>query len=113
MIPQFINSVVTIYMVVMQAIDLHTTSEAIKRGVGKEDNEVLAGLLNTDEQHAKKFWRLVVFKIVGALISIGIGVLGWFVSSEEAVVIAVIHAALAIYYTKIMINNWKLYRRVR
>ncbi len=103
------NLAIAAYMVVIQGIDLHTTSESIKRGVAREDNEVLADQLNTSEPWAVRFWRLAVWKIGAALISAAIGAVAWFMP-EYGELAAVCQTLLAIYYTRIMVSNWNIYQ---
>ena len=104
------NTLAALYMVIAQAIDLHTTSEALKHRVGKEDNEYLS-VLNQDISHAEKFWILTAAKLVGAGCSVLIAVIAW-LHPEFAVGAAVLNTALAIYYTRILINNWKIYESI-
>jgi len=101
------NGIAAAYMVIAQAIDLHTTSEAIKNKVGQEHNENLA-VLNSDAPHARKFWILTAAKLLGAGCSVLIAVIAW-LRPEFAVMAAVLNTVLAIYYTRILITNWKIY----
>ena len=104
------NVIVAVYMVVLQAIDLHTTSEGLKHKVAREDNENLAEL-NADGPHAGKFWLLAAWKIGAAVICVGIGVAAWFVP-EVREIAAVCQTLLAIYYTRIMVSNWRIYQSI-
>ena len=108
MILEIYNTVAAIYMVIAQAIDLHTTSEAIKHRVGKEENERLA-VLNAAGEHARKFWILTAAKLLGAGCSVLIAVIAW-MRPEFAVLAAVLNTALAVYYTRILITNWQIYK---
>ena len=104
------NLLVAVYMVVLQAIDLHTTSESLKRKVGREDNEHLSEL-NAEGPHAGKFWRLAAYKIGAALISVGMGATAWYVP-QYAELVAVLQTALAVYYTRVMVSNWRIYKSI-
>ena len=98
------------YLVILQGIDLHTTSEGLKHKVAREDNDHLADL-NADGPHAGKFWRLAAYKIGAALISVGMGVTAWYVP-QYAELVAVLQTALAIYYTRVMVSNWRIYKSI-
>ena len=99
--------------VAIQVIDLHTTSEVIKRGLGSERNEVLS-FLNQDDSHASKFWRLAGIKglavLLGAIPAGGVwwlagaGQLGWTIAVMAAQI------ACVIYYVRILLGNWAIYR---
>lgn len=102
------NVLAAVYMVIAQATDLHTTSEALKHKVGKEDNDNLA-VLNAAGEHARKFWILTAAKFLGAGCSVFIAAIAW-LRPEFGALAAVLNTALAIYYTRILINNWKIYR---
>ena len=110
MILEIYNTVAAIYMVIAQAIDLHTTSEDIKNKVGQEDNENLS-VLNSDAPHARKFWILTAAKLVGAGCSILIALIAW-LHPELEVAAALLNTTLAVYYTRILINNIKIYRGI-
>ena len=60
----------------VQAIDLHTTIEAIKYGVGYETNSRLQ-FLNGDLSIGQKFWHLAVIKGLCAAIVAWILFLAW------------------------------------
>ena len=104
------NVLAAIYNVIAQAIDLHTTSEGIKNKVAKEGNENLA-VLNSDIPHSRKFWILTAAKLLGAGCSVLIAVIAW-MRPEFAVLAAVLNTALAIYYTRILITNWQIYKGI-
>ena len=104
------NVLVAAYMVVLQAIDLHTTSEGLKHKVAREDNDNLADL-NAEGPHAGKFWLLAAYKIGAALLSVGMGVTAWYVP-QYAELVAVLQTALAVYYTRVMVSNWRIYKSI-
>ena len=106
------NVLIAAYNVAIQGVDLHTTSEGIKHGVGKEDNERLAEVLNSDRPHAVKFWYLARIKILGTVCCAGIGVIAWCMPDLRAF-LAVLQSMLAIYYTPVMVSNWRIYSRAR
>jgi len=102
------NVLAAAYMVIAQAIDLHTTSEGLKHKVAREDNDNLAAL-NAEGPHAKKFWILTAAKIVGAGCSVLIAAIAW-LRPEFGALAAVLNTILAIYYTRILITNWQIYK---
>lgn len=110
MILAIYNLAVAAYMVVLQAIDLHTTSEALKRKVAREDNDNLEDL-NADGPHSGKFWLLAAYKIGAALLSVGMGATAWYVP-QYAELVAVLQTALAVYYTRVMVSNWRIYQSI-
>jgi len=110
MILEIYNTVAAIYMVIAQAIDLHTTSEGLKHKVARESNENLA-VLNEDGPHARRFWILTAAKLLGAGCSVLIAVIAW-LRPEFGALAAVLNTALAVYYTRILITNWNIYKGI-
>lgn len=102
------NLCAAVYLVILQGIDLHTTSEVLKRKLGIEGNPYLAGQLNTDEQHSEKFWRLAAYKLAASALCIAIGAVGWFVAGQAAYAATGL-TLLAVWYTYVALNNLKLY----
>lgn len=97
------------YNVVLQVFDLHTTSDVLKRKTGIEANPVLGWFLNSAALTQAKFWFLAAVKLVAAAACAMIGITGWFVS-EYAVAAAVILTLLGVFYTKVVVSNWKIYK---
>lgn len=96
------------YNVVLQGFDFHTTSESLKRKIAREANENL-DMLNADGPHAGKFWKLAWIKVGCAALCALIGAVGWFYP-EYAVASSVILTVLGLFYTKIILSNWKIYK---
>ena len=95
--------------VAIQLVDWHTTSEVLKYGIGYESSKVLGWLLNTKEEHAKKFWRLAAIKL-GCIALICM--IAWF--GVERTTYPVVSLALLIgiaaWYAPIMVSNWKIWK---
>lgn len=100
--------------VAIQVMDLHTTSEVIKRGLGSERNEVLS-FLNQDDSHAGKFWQLMLVKGLAVVLGCIPPAAVWWLEQEWQgdLVLAVVAGQLlcVIYYVRILLGNWAIYTR--
>lgn len=109
MLVAYYCAIAAVYNVVLQVFDLHTTSDVLKRKTGMEANPVLGWFLNSAASMQAKFWFLATVKLVAATACAMVGVTGWFVS-EYAVTAAVILTLLGVFYTKVVVSNWKIYQ---
>ena len=105
------NLLITVYMVVLQVLDLHTTSEVLKHNAGVERNEKLA-FLNALGPHADKFWKLVTYKILASAMSVGIYIITLYVPEQSALA-AILQTIMAIYYSHIIASNIAIYRTIK
>ena len=104
-------SIVTALNVLMQLVDLHSSSEPFKRGFAHETNELLAKYLNdTSRPWAPRFWILVSVKAVCiALLVLPL----FFVSDFNGVTWMIAfgaHAFVADRYFPQMRKNWAIYQ---
>lgn len=101
----FLTAVIALLLL----LDLHTTSEIIKRGAGSEANPVLEGVLNAGTPWHKRFWILAAIKFV----SIAAIVAGaWYARNEELT--PYILAILASFYAYIvLVNNLPIYLKAK
>lgn len=99
--------------VAFQIIDLHTTSELIKRNAAQEATAWMARHLNNASvPWARRFWALAAVKLLCAAAVILIAVIAWQLPVHYSPVFFALEAALAWQYGRQMRLNWALYKKL-
>lgn len=94
----------------LQTVDLHTTSELLKHGYGREANPRLGRYLNDPERPEDfKFWLLVAVKAGCAAAVVTPAVIAWNLPVRYAPPFALMEVFLAWTYGRQMLLNWTLY----
>lgn len=88
------------FLTLMQVWDLYTTTDALKRGYGKETNPLLKRLLKAADEDTT-FWRLFYVKLV-VLVAL------WFTQPGAAWL-----AGIVVLYAYVLVNNTKLWWKNR
>jgi hypothetical protein len=95
--------------VALQAVDLHTTSELLKHGYGREANPRLGKYLNDPGRpEDAKFWLLVAVKLACAVAAAAPAVIAWQMPNI-APAMAAAELWIAWVYGRQMRVNWALY----
>ena len=96
--------------VAFQAVDLHTTSELLKHGYGREANPRLGKYLNDPGRpEDSKFWLLAAVKLVCVVSVVIPAVIACYLPVIYAPAFAAIEAVLSWVYGRQMRLNWTLY----
>ena len=104
--------------VIMQAVDLHTTIEIIKRG-GSEMNETLRGLNSDSVSIGDKFWGLLKIKAAASFVILivafaAIWVPRHFPGTEAVAVVGTLSQLYITFrYFPIVVSNWKIWQAKR
>jgi hypothetical protein len=96
--------------VAFQAVDLHTTSELLKHGYGREANPRLAKYLNDPARPEDyKFWLLVAVKLACVAAVVTPAVIARYLPDVYTPAFTAMEVALTWEYGKQMWLNWSLY----
>lgn len=95
--------------VAFQAVDLHTTSELLKHGYGREANPRLGKYLNDPGRpEDSKFWLLAAVKLACAAAAVAPAVIAWQMQNIAPAMLAS-EIWIAWVYGRQMRVNWALY----
>ncbi len=108
--------VLAVIGVVMQLLDLHTTSEILKRGKGREANGLLGFMNDGRADDDPRFWKLAGLKSVMAGVVLYAGWVAYgYVGSGTlwAPVLTALMAGLDAWYLWVLVNNWRIFKAIR